>query len=208
VSRIASTNNATALGADTLDACIMVDLDFASGHVYASDYVSNLSYSGHTYLALGQFGGIEAVEEDVTMLARPIRLTISGVDSSLVGTAQNEVYQNRSALVMLGVVARSSGTLIDTPETIWEGRMDYMSIAVDKGVGSITINCEHRLRREARVARYTDADLQYLYSGDLFFHYLPTITGFKALWGSHKMSFAGPKGPNTGGTLDLSKVHF
>ena len=199
MSRIVSGVNAAELAKDNVLGCFMVDLDFASGHVYLSDGFHATVFNGNTYLALGQFGGIDAVNEELTTLARPLKLTLSGVDAALAIPAETEVYQNRSVVVYSALLNQQTGELVATPEVCWEGRMDYMSIAIDKNVAQITLNCEHRLRREPRISRYSDADQQTAFAGDNFFNYVAAIEGFKASWGNASVSWGGPSYGQGGG---------
>jgi hypothetical protein len=66
-----------------------------------------------------------------------------------------ENYQNRSVVIYLGFLNQTDGTFIDTPEVVWEGRMNQMSLNLAKGVADIKLTCEYRLRREPRIGRFT-----------------------------------------------------
>lgn len=209
MTRIVTGANATELAKPGILACVMVDMDFASGHLYANDGIAQISYGGHVYLPVGQFGGIEVVEEDLEVIARPVKLTLSGVDSDLCSKAQTEIYQNRQVVIYLALCDQATGNLVAIPETIWEGRMDYMGIELGEHTGTITVNCEHRLRREPRIARYTDADQQNAYSGDGFFFFTTQIVGFTGQWGDEKASYAGPKGAIVGrGSVPAPPVYW
>lgn len=192
MTRVVNAGNTTELAKQAVIGCVMVDLDFSSGHLYLNDGITEVVYAAHTYLPLGQFGGIEAVQESLDTLARPVVLTLSGVDAAIVGLAETDQYQNRSVVVYLGLLDQRTGALVATPETAWEGRMDYMEITLDKNLGTIKLNCEHRLRREPRIARYTNPDQQQLYAGDKFFDFVPSIQGFKSQWGNEKGVYGGP----------------
>lgn len=199
MTRIVQGANASELAKANILGCFMVDLDFASGHLYLNDGFHDCLYNGNTYLPLGQFGGIDAVNEEVTTLARPLKLTLSGVDAKLVGPAENEVYQNRPVCVYSALIHQLTGVLIATPEICWEGRMDVLTITIDKNLATISMNCEHRLRREPRISRYTDADQQTAHAGDRFFDFTASIEGFKASWGNANVSWGGPTYGQGGG---------
>ena len=192
MTRILAAQNAAELQKTSVTGCVLVDLDFASGHLYLSDGFSECVFNGHTFLPLGQFGGIDVVDEGLDTVARPLRLTLSGCDPALVHTAQTEVYQNRKVTVYVGLLNQQTGTLIADPSVAWEGRMAVMTIDIDQNSGSITLDCEQRLRREPRIARYTDADQQQAHPGDDFFEFVTDITGFKSQWGAEKMTYGGP----------------
>jgi len=194
VTRVASTTNATELAKPNIRIFVAVDLDFASGHVRAHDGVGTINFGGNTYDGIGRFGGIDIAEESISVVAKPVTLTISGVDSFLVATAITEQYQGRTATIYLGLLDLDTQQLLDTPETLWEGRMDVMTVQLGPESGSIKLNCEHRLRREPRIARYTDADQQLAYSGDVFFNLIGKIQSFKGTWGAKGVA-------NDGGNL-------
>lgn len=191
MTRFASATNSTESAKQAVRLFIAVDLDFASGHVRAHDGIGQISWGGNTFDGIGQFGSIEAVSESTDVIARPLSLTLSGVDSSLVSITMTEVYQNRQATIYVGFVNETTGAVVDTPETAWEGRMNQMSISSAGGSANIRLTCEHRLRREPRIARYTNEDQQLLFSGDKFFDLVPSIKGFVARWGDRDAGYGG-----------------
>lgn len=184
MTRVVSVLNQAALDLRDVVMFIAVDLDFPTGHVYVHDGIGTYSFGGHDYLGVGKFGGVEVAEESLEVIAKPVTLSLSGVDSEIIATAMdNDVYQGRDVVIYLGLVNKNTLALVDTPETLWEGRMDQMSIKFGANEASVTLNCEHRLRREPRIARYTDADQQISYPGDRFFDYVGKIPGFAGNWG-------------------------
>jgi hypothetical protein len=190
VSRYVSSSNQTAAEAQNILMALAVDLDFASGHVRAHDGIGTITIGANTYEGIGTFGSIEAVEESIEVIAKPLKLTLSGVDSSIIAKALTETtnYQNRSATLYFVVYNTTTYALVDTPETLWEGRMNQMAVSLAGDNSGVSVLCEHRLRREPRVARYTHEDQQLLYSGDLFFNLIGKIRGFRGTWGAKGVS--------------------
>jgi hypothetical protein len=186
LSRFVSSDNAAESIKVSVTMQVMVDLDFASGHVRAHDGIGPIVWGANTYTGVGMFGSIDAVDETGDIVAKPISLSLSGVDASLLSTATTEIYQGRVATVYLGMCQQGTNTLVDDPEILWEGLMDTMSVRLGKE-SSINLNCEHRLRSEPRIARYTSADQQLAYSDDLFFDQVPKIPGFQGKWGAWNM---------------------
>jgi hypothetical protein len=185
VTRIVSVLNAAALAERDVRLFVAVAMDFTSGAVYAHDGVGPITFGGHTYDGIGTFGGIEIAEESLEVIAKPITLTLSGVDASNIGTSLDaSEYQGRNVILYLGVQSLATNAVIDTPETLWEGRMDQMSVSLKPKEASITLRCEHRLRREPLIARYTDVDQKLKYSGDRFFDLVPKIAGYRGKWGA------------------------
>ena len=191
MSRIVSATNATEADKPAIVIVVMADLDFSSGMLRVHDGSGNLSYGGNTYLGAGQLAGLDVIDENIDIVARGIKLSLSGVDSSTIVPAMTEVYQNRDVTLYLGFVNTATGALLDTPETIWEGRMNQMTFNIDKGSAVIELTCEHRLRREPRIARYTDEDQKLAFSGDRFFDLTYAIPGFISKWGSRDTNYGG-----------------
>lgn len=201
MTRFALTANATAAAARRVTMAVFVELDFASGYVRAHDGIGPITFGGNTYLGVGQFGGIEVAEEAVEVIAKPLKLKLSGVDSTLVSSTMTEVYQNRSVTVYLGFMDEDS-QLIGTPETVWEGRMNQMSISLTGGDATISLTCEHRLRREPRIARFTDADQKLVHPGDRFFDLLHTIPGYAGKWGQKDVRGGRGGSGSVGGSIN------
>ncbi len=191
MSRIVSATNATEADKLSIVAVVMADLDFVSGIIRVHDGSGSLAFGGNTYSGVGTFGGVDTVDENIDIVARGIKLTLSGVDSAFVTPTMTEVYQNRDVTLYLGFVNQDTGALLATPETIWEGRMNQMSIRIDKGIATIELSCEHRMRREPRVARYTDEDQRVIFSGDRFFDLMYAIQGFIGKWGVRDTNYGG-----------------
>jgi hypothetical protein len=193
MTRFDSALNEAAAARSSVKLFIACDLDFSSGHVRAHDGIGTIAWGGNSYDGLGKFGGIEVAEESIDLIARPVRLSLSGVPeaslpAALVSTALDEVYQGRSAILYLGLADNDTNELVDTPEILWEGMMDQMAVRLSEGSGSISLNCEHRLRRAPRIARYTNEDQQLIYPGDRFFDLVPKIAGYKAKWGARDVA--------------------
>jgi hypothetical protein len=181
--RFVSAANRNEAAKAAISLVVMVDLDFASGMIRAHDGGGTLTWDGNDYLGVGQFGAVADVTEDLTNIARPVRLTLSGVDPSLVSTTMTETYQNRSVTLYLAFIESESNTIIAAPEIVWEGRMDTMKLSVSQGSAVIELNCEHRLRREPRISRYTNEEQQVAHPGDRFFDLLTTIKDYPGRWG-------------------------
>jgi hypothetical protein len=189
MSRFDSALNEAASERSSVRLFVACDLDFDSGHYRAHDGIDTITWGGYSYEGIGGFGGLDIAEESIDVVARAVKLTLSGVPENqlpaeAVGTALDEVYQGRAATLYLGLKDNDTNALIDTPEILWEGMMDQMTVKLGEGVGTVTLSCEHRLRRAPRIARYTNEDQQLAYSGDRFFDLVPKIAGYKGKWGT------------------------
>lgn len=195
MTRVVSSLNAAQLALLGLRVVLMGQLDFASGSVYANDGLSDIPFGGNTFKAVADFGGVSQITEGVDIVSRAIQLTLFGGTASLLSTAQTEIYQNRNVVISLAVIDMASGLLVDTPEIAWQGRMDTMKIGADQGVANIILNCESRLRSQARIARFTDADQQMQSPGDTFFQVQTWIQNFVSQWGVSSAMFYAPALP-------------
>ena len=195
MTRFVSTTNQTAAEAASVRMFVAVALDFPSGFVRAHDGAGTINFGGNDYLGVGQFGQIEAVKETTSVVAQAAKLTLSGVDPTLLSTIGTG-YQGRAATLYFGVVNQDTNTVVATPEELWSGRIDTLIVSLAKSTASISLNCEPRLRREPRIARYTHQDMQLAYSGDRFFDLVPKIPGFSGTWGARGVA-------NDGRTLGM-----
>ena len=227
MTRIVSPDYAVEAEKASITMVCMAEVGYDSGAVRVHDGIGNLVVSelllteagepldaengdnlttesaAQTFFGIGDFGGIESVEENIEVVARQVTLTCSGLDSNWVTPALSENYQNRTVTVYLGFFSPDTGALIGSPEVIWEGRINQQTITLSKGEATLSMTCEHRLRREPRIARYTNADQQTIHPGDRFFDLTHTIEGFVNRWGSRDVGFSGGGGgggPGGGGT--------
>jgi hypothetical protein len=204
MSRIVSSANATALQEPNAQIAIAVDMDFPSGHVRLHDGCGPLTIGGNAYEGTGKVHLLDKIEESIDVIAKPVSVVLSGVDASMITTARAGGYQGRDITFYLCVFSLTSGSLIDTPEVAWEGKMDSITIRLGQGEASLRLNCEHRLRREPRIARYTNQDQQLAYSGDRFFDLVPSIPGFKSKWGEKGLANDGTRPGGILGSLFYS----
>lgn len=184
MTRWTSSANETEAARTSIVLVTMVDLDFASGHVYAHDSIGTLVFNGHSYLGVGQYGSINVVEEAIDITAKPVVLTLSGVDPSLVSTAMTESYQGRAITIYIAMFDKNTSQFIDTPEAVWIGRMDWMKIDINQNTATITLNCESRLRQSPRISLQTDPDQQIAYPGDTFYNRITDIANYRSNWGA------------------------
>ncbi len=227
MTRIVSPDYALEAEKPSITMVCMVEVNYDSGTVRVHDGIGSIVLGGNIlteageqldaenddnlindatiapFYGIGDFGGIESVEENIEVVARQVTLTCSGLDSTWVTPALTEDYQNRTVTVYLGFFSPDTGALIGSPEVIWEGRINQQTITLSKGDATLSMTCEHRLRREPRIARYTQADQELLHTGDRFFDLTHTIEGFVNRWGRRDVGYGGGggggnRGPGSG----------
>lgn len=229
MSRIVEALNAAEVDKDAITMVVMVEINYDSGTVRVHDGVGEIRFVEYLlqedgdnllaedsdllttesdllpFLGTGEFGVIDSVEENVEVIARQVTMTLSGLDSALLTPALSQPYQNRTVTIYIGFFNPVTGKLVASPEVIWEGRINQQSVTLGKGEAVLTMTCEHRLRREPRIARYTDADQKQIFPFDDFFNLTHTIEGFVGKWGQRDVGFGGGF-TRPGGSTITSKV--
>ena len=145
--------------------------------------VGTLTWGGYDWSGVGHFGGVGEISESLDPIAVPVDLTLSGVDPDWISDAMTTQYHGQDVALYIGMIDRTTGALVATPEMVWDGYMDVMTIEVGAGSAQITLRCENNLRKHPLPSRYTDEDQQLIHPGDTFLSHLHTI-GRRGNWGS------------------------
>jgi len=190
MTRWASNTNETTAAQSSVYIVTLAKFEFDSGTLFVHDGVGPLVFDGDTYVGVGNYGSFDIVDENIDNVARGIRVSLSGVDPAIIPTVMTEIYQGRNATFYIAFL-NDDMAFVANPEEVWAGRMDVMSISMDKNSATIDLRCEYRLRKEPSVARYTDEDLRLQYSGDRFFDLLSKIPGYVSQWGDKRNSYKG-----------------
>lgn len=169
--------NQTAAIAAHAEVVTFVELNFSSGYLRLHTRTGTISWGGNDWLGVGKLGAIETVKEDAELRPNSVALMLSGVDAALMTSAMTEDYHGRSVRVYQGLLNVDTFALVSTPETVFVGLMDYMTVTMGAGTASIAVHCESELARwdRPRALLYTHESQQITYSGDRFFDMVPTM---------------------------------
>lgn len=174
-----------ALSAQHVALVTFAKLEFPSGTLYLHNSIGTYTWGGNDWLGVGDLGEISEIEEGAEISPYKITLTLSGLDATISGAALTEDYYLQPVTVYLGVLD-SSDDLIADPTVVWEGSMDQMVVSVGQTSGDqISLTAESELARfnKASNLKYTDAQQQKDFAGDLGFSLLADIEGAKLRWG-------------------------
>jgi len=173
----------TASQAETVRPVLMAELDFSGGYVRANTSPYTLVFETNDYLGVGNLGGIETVSESAGLQALGVRMTLTGIPSSMISIALGEHYQGRSCRIFIGMLDDSHALIAD-PVEIFTGRIDTMDIETGE-TATISLAAESRLVdwERPRIRRYTDADLQREYPGDLGLEFVAKMVEKEIIWG-------------------------
>jgi hypothetical protein len=185
-----STNQAAAIAAHA-EVITFVELDFPSGYVRLHNRTGTIAWGTASpipqWLGVGKLGSVDTVAEDAELRPNTVRLTLSGVDSSLVSSAMTEGYHGRSVAIYDGFLNTTTLALLATPELRFRGMMDSMSVELGAGTASIVVTCESELARwdRPRGLLYTSESQQLIYPGDKGFDMVPTMQNRNINWVHH-----------------------
>jgi len=169
--------------ASELSPFLAIKLLFDSGTIRFWTGYGDISFGSETYLGTGNLLGFSTVEETSEIAARGAKITLDGIDTTLVSLALTESYQGRQGLIYLG--ALSSQAVVADPVLIFDGRMDVMAIEDNGDTVNISLSLESRLidLERSRVRRYTTEDQKINFPNDRGFDYVADLTDKVVNWG-------------------------
>lgn len=137
------------------------------------------------FIGVGALGTISAIEEGSELRAYGMSASLTGVDPAQLAVALDSKYQGRPAYVWLGFLD-ANHVLIDTPVLVFSGMMDTQPIELGH-TGSISVTIENVMARwenpNPENLRYTSADQQSRYPGDLGYEFASVTAAREIVWG-------------------------
>lgn len=172
-----------AIASAQMTTLMFVELNFASGYLRLTTAGHDVAWNGYTWTGVGLLGAVDAISEDAALQANGIRLTLSGVDSAIIAIALQEAYQGRAAKIWLAFVS-DVGAIIADPLLVFVGRMDTMQVE-DGEMATVILNLENELAAwdRPKIRRFTDADQQAEYPGDLGCQFVSEAAQRTVSWG-------------------------
>jgi len=193
----------TEITARDLRPVMFVQMQFVSGPIYLWSGIGSISWNGQTWLGVGNYGNVSTISEVSDVNAVGIKMQLSGIPSSTVSLALNEVRQGAPVSIYQGCMT-TSGQIVGTPYLAWAGRMDAAEIAEGGDTSVITITAESRLLdlNRKRERRYEKQDQSIDYPDDLGFDFVPALQELVLTWGKSgsgiPISSPGGAGADTG----------
>lgn len=173
---------AASLAADHVPYIFFVRMDFTQP-IFVCTAGYDVVWEGQTWLGLGLIGSIEPIEEQATLEAIGVRLTLSGVPSDLIAITLGEQYQGKPCQIWFAPLSEDL-QLPYQPVRIFYGRMDTMDVEAGD-TATITVSAESRMVSwdKARVRRFNNEDQQSRYPGDRGFEFVAQMVEKNLLWG-------------------------
>lgn len=175
----------TELASSSIIPLVVVELDFSSGFVRVFNGVGSVTVDGDVYSGIGELGGIEKISETTAIQANNLKLSLNGIDPTLLSKAIDEEYQGRSATVKVVLLDDDYQQIADS-FVMFGGFMDNMIFTDAKDTAAITVNCENWLRTLDRSnnRRYTSEDQQERFTGDVGCEFVAGLQDQELLWGA------------------------
>ena len=160
-----------------------VKMDFPSAALCVCSAGYDMQWNGLTWLGLGMLGSIDAIQEQASLEAIGLRLTLSGGPTDVIEITLAEQYQGKPCQVWLAPL-REDMQLLSDPVRVFSGRMDVPDIEVGD-TATITVAVESRMVswERAKVRRYNNEDQQSRYPGDRGFEFVAQMVEKNLSWG-------------------------
>ena len=177
-----------------------VKADFDSGAVRVWSGDGDLSVGGETYLGVGTLLQISETEDNLELISTGVSVSLAGMDATVLDMALTENYQNRPITIFMGFLSGGTDVSAGTA-TIFNGRMQSMSINDDPNGSTINIDAENRLIDLSRPSnlRYTKESQKFIDSTDTCFDRVQAMADREIIWGrSSTNTGSGSGGRGTG----------
>jgi hypothetical protein len=135
----------SALTANVIYPALLVDCSFADNNLHLWNGNGNIAWNSNTYVGVGDLGSIGAMEETTALEAKGVALTLSGLDSDLLGESINEVEAYHDCNIYLCLFDGPCGNIVETPFLSFSGYMDAPEIRDDGKTSTITFQIENKL---------------------------------------------------------------
>jgi len=207
-----SANMLTAVQADTGEFFHLISLAFSAATTYLTTASSDVTWSGDTYTAVGGALHFDAVQEGLALQAQQVRLTMDGVDTTIITDLLGQNFIGRTAIIWLAHFA-ADGTITADPYMRFSGLLNDRfeveeTFARQAGTCTVRTTITSPLTRfsEVRGIRSNQASHSHHFNGDTFFRHINGIAGRKIFWGGTeaKVGFVGGGrgGQGSGGNRD------
>ncbi len=138
--------------------------------------VGPITFQGEVFVGVGNEGGFGPVQEDQDLRANQVTFFLEGIKPSLVAAALSSIRPREKAKLWMTLID-SDGSIIPDPVCLWRGFTDVPELQFGAKTSKISIITESRLieLEQSIGTRYTDADQQHRFPGDLGFVFVPSL---------------------------------
>jgi hypothetical protein len=176
---------ATALAAPALRPCFFLAAQFKTETLYVWTGLYPITWDGVTWQGVGSLLGMQGISEDSEVNAKNVTLSLGCIPSDEIALIVNEIQRGLPAQVFLGLFEADGVTLIPNPVLAYTGRMDQPTINDVGDTCTVSVSVENALvdMNRSIYRRYTDADQQLDYPGDLGCGFVAAIQDYTVYFG-------------------------
>ena len=186
MTRSLSAANLTHIDSGHTHPVLMGKFLFDGGSVFAHTGLGTIVFESNNYLGIGNLAGVAGLEETEGIVPAPVKVSLNGLDSSLVLEALDSANFGSKVTLYIGY-RNDDGTLIADPWAFYKGRVENAALIRGQD-NSITITIQHDLAILNRTigTKYTYEEQQRKFSGDLAFEKIAQmeLVGTDLLWGA------------------------
>lgn len=170
---------------------LLVELFFAEGPVYLTNWPLDITIAAITYKGLGSLGTVGNIHENLEGSEERVVLELSQVNSSILALALGSIenYQNRDCVIKLLMLHKDTFQAASTPVARFAGFMDLVRIEDEGGKGSIKLECRtggYAVRSSPGTLMLSHVQHQERYPGELGFQYTKELIEQPTVWLSKK----------------------
>ena len=173
-----------------------VKAEFDTADVRLHTWKDELTVNSEVYEGAGSLLSIGDIADSSELKSDGVTVAISGMDTTVLGYALTENYQNRPITIFMGYLD-GGGTKVSGVMTAFKGRMQSILITDDpQGASTVVVESENRLvdlRRPSNL-RYTKESQKFIDSTDTAFNRVQQVQKQEIYWGRKRAISAGGGG--------------
>lgn len=170
---------------DRVTIALAAQIGFDSGTVYVHSGTGPIVLGGYVYHGLGSLGRVDVASESHTTSPTQLKLTLSGLDLSLLSITLNENCVGREASIFLLVLDEASKVLANN--LLFKGKVTATGArAGNENTLQYTLSNIFEDWQRPWAERYTDESHKAKYPDDRIFRYVAQMAERSIYWGSKK----------------------
>ena len=173
-----------------------VKAEFDTADVRLHTWKDELTVNSEVYEGAGTLLSIGDITDSSELKSDGVTVAISGMDTTVLGYALTENYQNRPITIYMGYLD-GGGEKVSGVMTAFKGRMQAITITDDpQGASTVVVESENRLvdlRRPSNL-RYTKESQKFIDSTDTAFNRVQQVQKQEIYWGRKRAISAGGGG--------------
>jgi hypothetical protein len=183
MARNANSAMLAALNTNYIRPAFLAILTFKSQTVYCWTGAGNITYNGHTYLGVGDFGKLGTITEATDVQAYSTSISLSGIDPNILSECLTDIELGAPATIYFALLD-ANGSMVGIPYPLFVGTVDAPTIETGLEAITISLTLENNLAnlQRASMRRYTSADQMRQYPTDTGFKFVEMLNDLALKW--------------------------